>query len=163
MDDLRDPDAFAAFYRGHSAAVAGFFLRRTANAEVAADLTAETFAAAFAGARRYDASRGPVVAWLYGIARHQLAAYERRGRVEDRARRRLGMERLELTPAATDRLESVATAALAALPADQRALVQARVIDQQDYARLAATTGASEPAVRQRVSRALARLRKELS
>ena len=68
-----DEEAFAAFYRRHARPVAGFFMRRTGDGELAADLTAETFAAALASRRRFDPVKGPAVGWLYGIARHKLA------------------------------------------------------------------------------------------
>jgi RNA polymerase sigma-70 factor (ECF subfamily) len=152
---------FTALYQEQSRVVAGYFLRRVGDAEVAADLTAETFAAALAGVKRFDPARGEPVAWLFGIAHHQLAGYHRRGRVDDKARRRMRMERLELTVEAAERLE--AEAMLDHLPAEDRDLVRARVVDERPYAELAAATGSSEPAVRQRVSRALSRLRKELS
>ena len=45
----REPDAFAELYRRHAAPLTAYFLRRTRSPEIAADLTAETFAAAFAG------------------------------------------------------------------------------------------------------------------
>src|SRR3954465_4394107 len=103
-----DADAFAAFYRRHARAVAGFFAARTRDAEVAADLTAETFAAALEGVRRFDPSRGPAGAWLYGIAHHQLSRWQRRRRVDERARRRVGMERLALEHADLERIGGVA-------------------------------------------------------
>ena len=43
-----DVASFALFYRRHVDAMLGFFSRRTRDAELAADLTAETFAAALA-------------------------------------------------------------------------------------------------------------------
>jgi hypothetical protein len=46
-----DEEAFAAFYRRHARPLAGFFMRRTGDGELAADLTAETFAAALASRR----------------------------------------------------------------------------------------------------------------
>src|SRR3954469_25041683 len=49
-----DAAAFARFYRRHVRGVIAFFHRRTGDAETAADLTAETFAAALAGCHRYD-------------------------------------------------------------------------------------------------------------
>jgi RNA polymerase sigma-70 factor, ECF subfamily len=91
-----DEEAFAAFYRRHARPLAGFFMRRTGHAELAADLTAETFAAALAARRRFDPAKGPAVGWLYGIARHKLARTLAHGRVEDRARRTLGMAPLVL-------------------------------------------------------------------
>ena len=161
-----DPEAFARFYRLHVRGVIAYFRRRVANAELAADLTAETFAAALAGRRRFAPERGPAAGWLYGIARRQLVTFQRRGHVERRARRRLGMARIDLTDEMLERVEAVADAevaqvdvALAALPDDQRAAVHARIIEDHDYDEIAAAQAISEPAARQRVSRGLAALR----
>jgi RNA polymerase sigma factor (sigma-70 family) len=161
-----DPEAFAAFYRRHARPVAGFFAARTHDAEVAADLTAETFAAALEGVDRFRPDRGAATAWLYGIARHQLSRWQRRRRVDDRARRRLGMERLELGDADLERVGALADDEAAAvrvwveeLPVDQRVALRGRVIEGDDYTELAGRTGASEAAVRQRVSRGLSALR----
>ena len=161
-----DPEAFARFYRLHVRGVIAYFRRRVGNAELAADLTAETFAAALAGRRRFAPERGLAAAWLYGIARRQLVTYQRRGHVERRARRKLGMARIELTDEMLERVEAVADAelaqvdvALAALPDDQRAAVHARIVEDHDYDEIAAAQAISEPAARQRVSRGLAALR----
>src|SRR3954452_5442568 len=106
-----EPEAFGVFYRRHIGSLLGYFLRRTRDAELAADLTAETFAAALDGLRRFDPGRGPAVAWLYGIARRQLGTALRRGAVEDRARRRLGMAPLDLDDDALARIEATADVA----------------------------------------------------
>jgi RNA polymerase sigma-70 factor, ECF subfamily len=149
--------------------VIAYFRRRTGDAELAADLTAETFAAALAGRRRFAPERGPAAAWLYGIARRQLVTLHRRGHVERRARRRMGMARIELTDEMLERVESIADAerarvevALAALPDDQRDAVRARVLDDRAYDEIAAAGRVSEPTARQRVSRGLAALRAHL-
>jgi RNA polymerase sigma factor (sigma-70 family) len=159
-----DPDAFAVFYRRHVAGLLGYFMRRTHDAELAADLCAETFAAALDGAHRFDPTRGPPVAWLYGIARRLLAHAERRGAIEDRARRRLGMAPLDLTDVALERIEElagseVALVALEELPEDQRAAIRARVLDERDYAEIALSARTSESVIRKRVSRGLAGMR----
>jgi RNA polymerase sigma-70 factor (ECF subfamily) len=167
----REPEAFAVFYRRHVRALLGYFLRRTRDPELAADLTAETFAAALDGCHRFRPERGPAVAWLYGIARRQLGHAQHRGAVEDRARRRLGMAPLQLDDAALERVESLADAgataaalasALAALPPDQRDAVRSRVLDEREYADIALTARTSESVVRKRVSRGLAGLRSRL-
>jgi RNA polymerase sigma factor (sigma-70 family) len=161
-----EPEAFAVFYGRHVRPLLGYFVRRTGDAELAADLCAETFAAALDGLNRFDPARGPAVAWLYGIARRLLGHAARRGVVEHRARRRLGMAPLVLTDAAIERIEAeageVATAALAALPADQREAVRARILDERDYADIARSTRTSEAVVRKRVSRGLAGLRSRM-
>jgi RNA polymerase sigma factor (sigma-70 family) len=164
-----DPAAFARFYRRHVRGVIAFFHRRTGNAETAADLTAETFAAALEGCHRYAPERGAPAAWLYGIAHRQLATLQRHGGVERRARRRLGMARIELTDEMLERVEAIADAervdvevALAALPGVQRDAVRARVVDDRSYEEIAAEQRISTPAARQRVSRGLAALRAHL-
>jgi RNA polymerase sigma factor (sigma-70 family) len=162
-----DPDAFAAFYRRHAVALAAFFLRRTGDREQAADLTAETFAAALQGRRRFDPTRGTAVAWLYGIARHQLARALEKGRVETRARRRLGIPPLALDDEALERVEAAGGGAnlavvLHELPAEERAAVEARVVGERDYADIARDAATSEQAIRKRVSRGLARMRGRL-
>ena len=48
-----DPEAFAGFYDRYETSLVGYFVRRTGDPEVAADLTAEVFAAALAAAPRY--------------------------------------------------------------------------------------------------------------
>jgi RNA polymerase sigma-70 factor (ECF subfamily) len=145
-----------------------FFLRATGRAELAADLTAETFAAALESAGGYRPELGVPRAWLFGIARHVLQDAWGRGRVDDEARRRLGLEALALTNTVAGAIESViddlgeAVQALEALPADQREAVRGRVLDDLSYPELAASLQCSESVVRQRVSRGLRGLRERL-
>lgn len=161
-----DAHAFAAFYRRHEDAVLAFFLRRTGGAELAADLTAETFARALEGRRRFDPSLGDAGAWLFGIARNLMATSLKRGRVDDSMRRRLAIEPLILDDAALARIDELsgdpAVAALDALPGDQRAAVVGRVVDEQSYPELADRLRCSESVARQRVSRGLRTLRDRL-
>ncbi len=108
------PEAFGEFYARHESAILGFMLRRTNEPELAADLTAEVFAAALVSVRRYRPGSAPAAAWLYGIARNVLLRSIKRRRVEDRARRRLAMDPLPLTDELLDRPALVAAAAAAA-------------------------------------------------
>jgi RNA polymerase sigma factor (sigma-70 family) len=161
----RDAEAFAALYRRHAPGMLAWCARRTGDREVAADLVAETFAAALEGCHRYRPEKGPAAAWLFGILRHQLARLAERGAVEDRARRRLGIARPQIDEVDVRRLDAAAAAraldlALGDLPGEQRAAVEARVVHEHEYAEIAAATGASEQLVRQRVSRGLAALRR---
>jgi RNA polymerase sigma factor (sigma-70 family) len=166
--DLLAGDAadFGVFYARHEDAVLAFFLRRVRRADLAADLTAETFAAALGGRRTHDPARGEARGWLFGIARNVLASSLRRGRVEDDARQRLGLERLVLDDAALARVEELAgapaLAALEDLPPDQRDAVAGRVVHEHSYEELAAALRCSESVVRQRVSRGLRTLRSRL-
>jgi RNA polymerase sigma factor (sigma-70 family) len=162
-----DGDAFAEFYRRHARRLAGHLMRVTGDAEVAADLTAETFASALLARARYRPEEAAPATWLYGIARHKLTDWRRRGYAEDRARRRLGMERIELTDDDVRELERLAGEVTVAelldeLPHDQRGALQARLVDDRPYEEIAGTEGVSEAAIRQRVSRGLATLRRRI-
>jgi RNA polymerase sigma factor (sigma-70 family) len=167
-----DPDAFVAFYRRHLPAILGFFLRRTGDPELTADLTAEVFAAALLAAERYRPGERPALAWLYGIAAHKLADSRRRGRVEDDARRRLALEPLTIDDAGLARVEELADVgagadgledAMVSLPDSQRDAVLARVVHERPYAEIAAEMRCSEHLVRQRVSRGLRALRAQIT
>jgi RNA polymerase sigma factor (sigma-70 family) len=165
-----DVDAFGVFYRRHASWVLAFLARRLADAELAADVTSEVFAAAFLASDRFDASRGEPNSWLFGIVARQLGSALRRGAAETRARRRLAMEPVRVQPEDVVWIEALAASAgpelatelLAGLPEDQRSLVAARVIDERSYNDLASEHRLSEPAVRKRVSRGLASLRTRL-
>jgi RNA polymerase sigma-70 factor (ECF subfamily) len=67
-----DEEAFAALYRRRQPAVYRFALQMTGSVAIAEDVTQETFIALLRVAKRYDAARGSVGAFLYGIARNLL-------------------------------------------------------------------------------------------
>jgi RNA polymerase sigma factor (sigma-70 family) len=160
-------DAFAAFYERHERVILAYFCRRASSSELAADLTAETFAQALMSRRRYRPREGGSASgWLFGIAAHVLSRSVRRGVVENRARRRLGIASLVLDDEELQTIERLgdecpATAALAGLPAAQRQAVWARVVDERDYPEIAAELRCSEAVIRKRVSRGLAALRRQ--
>jgi RNA polymerase sigma factor (sigma-70 family) len=164
-----DDAAFEAIYRRYLPLVVRWSLMQTRNAELAADLSAEVFAVVVTAARRYRPERGTVAAWLLGIARNKLLESRRRGRVQDSARRRLGVEPIGITDADLERVEELASLdqrlseLVEALPADLRDALMRRVVDEQPYERIAAELQCSEMAVRQRVSRGLKLLRAEAS
>ncbi|MGH2879097.1 MAG: RNA polymerase sigma factor [Solirubrobacteraceae bacterium] len=165
----KEPEAFGVFFDRFEADVLGFFWRATRRADLAADLTAEVFACALAGVGGFRAELGGARAWLFGIARHELADTWERGRVEDRARRRLALEPLILSDEALERIESLgarsardALRVLEELPPDQRAAVRGRVVEEREYDELAQSLSCSQSVVRQRVSRGLRALRDRL-
>jgi RNA polymerase sigma-70 factor (ECF subfamily) len=165
-----DAAAFSVFYRRHLPAVVAFLYRETRDREAAADLAAEVFAAAFVYARRFRALEGASAApWIRGIAQNKLRESRRRGRVEDRARRRLALQPEPLTDADLERVEELASVdhqdtlgLLEQLPPAQRAAVRSRVMEEQEYSEIARRLRCSELVVRQRVSRGLARLQRDM-
>lgn len=160
---------FAAFYRRFERPVLGFFMSATARSDLAADLTAETFARALESITAFDPTRGRADQWLFGIARHVLSESYRRRQVEASARARLGMPNLVLddhTAETIARLSSgheTASLALASLPDEQRRAIEARVLHDREYPDIAHELRCSEALVRQRVSRGLRAIRTRLA
>jgi RNA polymerase sigma-70 factor (ECF subfamily) len=162
-----EPGAFAVLYRRHAEDLLRYFARRTLDPEAAAELTAETFAQAFASRTTYRDTGANGVAWIYGVARHQLGRFFRSGRIDRAARRKLGMPERELPPADYERIEDLVdfapirgaiAEALETLREDHRAALRFRVIDQLAYPEVARRLGCTETSARQRVSRGLRRL-----
>lgn len=157
---------FEVFYVRHREVLLAFLARRVHEPELAADLLAESFAAALLAVhdRERDIPEIPL-AWLLAIARRKLIDSRRRGRVEDAARRRLALEPLELNDRDLERVVEIDRAIdplrelAAQLPADQLHALTARVIDERPYSEIAEQLRCSEAVVRKRVSRALSTLR----
>ena len=162
----RDADAFAVFYRRYERLVVGWLVRRTGRPDVAADLAAEVFAAAYVGASRFREGPEPAGAWLLGIARNKLLRSLRRDRIEASARRRLGVQRVQVSDEALAAIDELRGRGLVELleelPADQRDAVRGRIIEDEDYVDLAARLEISPTAARKRVSRGLAALRRDV-
>lgn len=166
---LVDPETFGIFYERHERMVFGYHMRHARDVEVSADLTAETFAAALGARGRFRAGPEPASAWLIGIAHNKLLTSYRRGQVDARARRKLGIEQIALTDASLERAEATIDdelfpmkQLLDGLSADQREAIVARVLDEREYDDISRTLRCSEAVVRKRVSRGLATLRRQL-
>ena len=160
----RDAELFGQFFDRYYDEVLQFFWLRTADAEVAADLTAEAFAGALEGLERFNESRGTAAAWLFGIADKQLRQWQRRGRVDRRARSRLRLDPILFDESGYERVEALRdiralvaplASAMATLPEALRRAVELRVLDQLEYSVVAEKLGCSEGAARVRVSRGL--------
>ncbi len=165
------PQAFGPFYERHAEPLLRYFARRTFDPDTAAELTAETFAQAFASRAKYRSLAGAAddgpVRWLFGIGRHQFGRYLRRGAVEDRARRKLGLPERTLSTEDYERIEELVDAdevrrtvseAFGLLSKDQREAVTLRVLEGRTYQEVAAALRCTEQAARARVSRGLHRL-----
>jgi RNA polymerase sigma factor (sigma-70 family) len=159
-------EPFGVFYERHFASVLAFFRRRVPGPEEAFDLAAETFAAALASVPRFQPGPEPPQAWLFAIARNKLSEALRRSRVQDEARRALGMQPIQLDDAAIEILETVSSAPamelLETLVAEQREAIAAHHLEERSYAEIAADLRCSQSVIRKRVSRGLAALHAQL-
>jgi RNA polymerase sigma factor (sigma-70 family) len=174
MEDARlilasrqDPAAFRSLYDRWAERLLAYFYSRVRDPEVAADLLAETFAVAYERRHRFKDTGRPGAAWLFGIARKELAHFFRRRAVDRRAMTRLGIVVPPLDDESIARIEQTAdlaqrepalTAALEQMTAIERQAVELRVVDELEYREIAERLGCSEGSARTRVHRGLARL-----
>ena len=65
-----DEEAFTALYRRRKGGIYRFALQMTGNSGIAAEVTQETFLALIRQPDKFDPSRGPLAAFLFGVARN---------------------------------------------------------------------------------------------
>ncbi len=153
----------AALFDELGAPLLSWFRREARTRDEAADLWSETWARVVASRSRIRGdTRAEHSAFVYTIARNLLADWRRRGLVEQRALTQLGIAPLRMDDDVPEARDPAALEHLERLPEDQREAVRLRVLEELDYDEIAARTGATEPAVRQRVSRGLKWLRGRL-
>ena len=141
----------------------GYALRRTDDAEDAADVVSETFLVAWR--RLADVPEGSDARlWLYGVARRVLANQRRGTERRDRLGERLRHDLAAAVPDHAGMLTARAdvTAALSRLGVVDQEVLQLTAWEGLDPREIATVLGVPAGAVRTRLSRARARLRREL-
>ena len=88
------PEAFEAIYRQHFTAIAGHLYRRTGNQDLAEDLAADTFLAAWKALPRYQSTGVPLRSWLLRIATNKANALARREQIRRRVFGRIPIPQL---------------------------------------------------------------------
>jgi RNA polymerase sigma factor (sigma-70 family) len=165
---LAEPDLFTAVFDRHSAEILRYAYARL-GPDLAEDVVAETFLAAFQGRAKYDGAWPDARPWLYGIAVRQISRHRR---VEAR-RLRLLRSALAEGPAEDhgDRVAERVTAArlrpelagvVAALPPQDRELLLLIAWGELSHAEAAAALGTTASAVKARLHRIRVRMRKQL-
>jgi RNA polymerase sigma factor (sigma-70 family) len=165
----RDPELFGVVYRRHVVAIHRRLLGELRDGQVAADLTAETFAQAWLHAGRFrDEADGSALPWLFGIAANLARAYRRDQRLDQQALRRLGLPRSVSIDGELERVDDRDEAAgfaaqiragLARLPASQREVVRLRVVEGLTFEEIGQRVGCSATLARVRTWRGLRVLR----
>jgi RNA polymerase sigma factor (sigma-70 family) len=160
---------FEQIYRGNFDVVTAYFARRCSEPQIVADLTSETFVRAAGAFGTFDPRRGSARAWLFGIAAHVFAghcAQTANGRdvVARLAQRRpLDVDETEELAAKIDaeRAGRELIERCARLPELERGAVELVGLAGLTPKEAATALGVSRVVLRQRLSRARARLRKE--
>jgi RNA polymerase sigma factor (sigma-70 family) len=167
-DSLTDPRSFAVIFDRHAETIFRYVSARLGPGP-AEDVMAETFLAAFRRRSRYDTSRPDARPWLYGIAVREIGKHRRAEIMQWRI--------LEAVPAelpihdfgdrcaeriAAQQLRPRLVSVLSALPRQDLDLLLLVTWAELSYAEAAEALGISSSAVRSRLNRIRARLRKAL-
>ncbi len=163
-----DEEAFTLLYRRHQSAMYRFALRMTGNAWAAEEIVQDVFMTLMRDPKKYDASRGTLGGYLYGIARNRVMKHlERRPReisLEEKNEDGSGSGIIlqdTFTPAISaerrERMEQV-RAAVRELPAEFREAVVLCELEEMSYEEAAQTAGCPIGTIRSRLHRGRALL-----
>lgn len=164
----RTPDEFAAVFDRYFAEIHAYVSRRLGD-QAADDIAAETFMTAFRKRAGYDAARGSVRAWLYGIATRHVSRHRR-----DEMRAYRALERAAASLPEEDPQDRVAervtagaaqrrlAAAVAGLSPGERDVLLLVALADLSHAEVAAALEIPYGTVGSRLNRARAKLRAAL-
>jgi RNA polymerase sigma-70 factor (ECF subfamily) len=159
-----DEESFTALYGRRQGPVYRFALHMSGDAAMAEDVTQEVFLALLRQGHRFDPSRGPLLSFLYGIARNLVLRRIEKTRPED------GETASEELPAEDDLLddltrretiEQVRRAVLSLPPAYREAVVLCD-LENASYEEAAAALDCPVGTVRSRLSRGRAMLAQKM-
>ena len=163
-----DEEAFTLIYRRHQAAMYRFALRMTGNAWAAEEIVQDVFMTLMRQPKKYDAARGTLGGFLYGIARNRVMKHWERlprevsleEKDEDGSRSGIVLQDTA-TPATSaekrERVEQVRAAVLE-LPAEFREAVVLCELEEMSYEEAAQMAGCPIGTIRSRLHRGRALL-----
>ena len=169
VDETRDSDlmrqalagneaAFTTLYRRHQAPVYRYALHMSGKADVAEEVVQDVFLVLLRDPRQYDAGRGPLLAYLLGIARKRVWRRLEKTRLFENELEHLADPRDLSLESERNQMIGRLRRAILALPANYREAVVLCDIEEMDYARAAAIQGCAVGTIRSRLHRARALL-----
>ena len=165
-----EPERFAVLFDRHAPHIYRYLARR-AGRQVADDLVAETFLAAFAKRDRYDLSHPDARPWLYGIATNLVGQHRRDQARQDRITQAAAAAEPEV-PGHADRVAADVTAqamhtllegALAVLSAGDRDVLLLIAFEQLTYQEVSRALAIPVGTVQSRLHRARTKVRQVLA
>jgi RNA polymerase sigma-70 factor (ECF subfamily) len=160
-----DEASFSELYARRQGSVFRFVLHMTGNVPFAEDVTQEVFLALMESGRRFDASRGTLLSFLFGIARNQMLrkAVKERTPLQEPADEEIAFEADPLEDLTRrETIERVRRAVLS-LPAAYREPVVLCDLEDLSYEDAAGVLDCPVGTVRSRLSRGRALLAKKLA
>ncbi len=165
----RNPQTFGPLYDKYYSRILGYLYRRTLSADLAEELTSNTFFQAIRALPRYE-HRGHFAAWLYRIATNEINAHQRSARrrpIQPNAWE-ADLDRIGFTAAEDSTAEEVREKMLAfaklheavdQLPEKYRTAVSLRYFERMAYAEIAEVLGKREGTVKSLIHRGLKQLK----
>jgi RNA polymerase sigma factor (sigma-70 family) len=163
-DDPLSDASFDALFRSTAPRLFAYAARRVGR-EAAEEITAATFAQAWASRDRFDAQRGELVGWLFGIATNLVRQHFHQLRRRDELDRRAPRDDVSVHPTeVVDEALSAKTelvrvrAAVASLPEQDREVLLLRAWAGLSHIEIAESLDVEVGTVKSRLSRARRRL-----
>jgi RNA polymerase sigma factor (sigma-70 family) len=162
------PADFAVLYEEHFDAIYGYLCRRVGR-DHGEELAAQTFACALRDLHRFDAARGPVRAWLFGIASNVLRSGQRSEIRRLRAIARTGVDDLLFDTDEVDqrvdakRFTRALAGVLAELSAADREVLLLTAWAELSSEEIGSALGIPAGTVRSRLNRARRQVRRALA
>jgi RNA polymerase sigma-70 factor, ECF subfamily len=154
-----DEEAFTTLYRQRQGPIYRFALQMTGNVVIAEDVTQEVFMALLNKTAKFDASRGTLASFLYGIARNMvLRRLEKTSELEDYA----GTDDLLEDLTRRETIENVRRAVLS-LPTAYREAVVLCDLQDTSYEEAALALDCPVGTVRSRLNRGRSMLAQKLA
>jgi RNA polymerase sigma factor (sigma-70 family) len=164
-----DDQALAWAYERWAGQVHGMAVRAFGPGPDAEDVTQQTFVSAWTGRAGYRAEKGPLPAWLVGVARHKIADTWAR-RDKERRQTEAAMSDLQSGPSGpvtagvdavvADRVRLLDELDLLGQP--QRGIIELAFFEDLTHAQIATRTGLPLGTVKSHIRRTLERLRTRL-
>lgn len=163
--DRQDEAAFAALFGHFAPRIKGFLMKSGATAAQAEDCAQDVMATVWRKAGMFDPSRANVSTWIFTIARNRRIDLLRRDRRPEPEDLPWGPEPERdqadamVLQEETDKLGE----ALAALPQEQRALVEQAYFGDLSHSEIAKITGLPLGTIKSRIRLAISKLRQAMS
>ncbi len=163
--DHQDKAAFAALFRHFAPRVKAFLMKSGADAALAEECAQDVMATLWQKSHLFDPARASVATWVFTIARNRRIDALRKSRRPEPEDLPWGAEP---EPDQADVLQTQQDteklgAALALLPAKQRALIERAYYGDLSHSEIATETGLPLGTIKSRIRLALDKLRQQLS
>ena len=171
-----NPEAFGDIFNRHYGKILNYLIKRTGNVTLAQDLSSEVFLKAMRALPYFEYRGVPIGAWFYRIANNELRMYYRKHKIVsslDELYKTNGFEPLDSQDIEQELQDAqryverqkqaiVARELIAQLPVRYREVVVLRFGEIKKIGEIDQIIGKQEGTVKSLLSRAMAKLRKEL-